>query len=240
MATVHRFNAALAAVRGMPLATVEAYSRVLRRERVLPKTRRGGGGPPLTTTMAGYMLAAVMRGSPTSAADNAREVGDLVLHSVDQSTFDPMVDRPRKALGWPDDIAFAQAIGWLIDRHVDGTVAEFVAGGIEIKVDRYWTMAWLRWQPCGPVLDEYVAGWLDALKMEPPRNGDGSLVHPMEIGFHTPLLHEAKISYGVNKVRNREAHRKYHELRERANKFDRQGTESITQRTLIAIAEVFK
>lgn len=245
MASVHGFNEALAAVRGMPPATVEAYSRVLRGKGVLPKTRRGGGasGPAFTTTMAGYMLAAVMRGSPTAAADNAREVGDLVLHNVDGSTFDPMVDRPRKALGWSDGITFAQAIGWLIDRHVDGTVAEFVseAKGIEVKVDRYWTKASLRWHPSGHVFDEYVAGWLEALEIEPPRHANGELHRPMEIGFHSPLLHEMKISYGAgDTTRNRAADRKFRKLKIAREQFDVWGTESVTQRTLIAIAEVFK
>jgi hypothetical protein len=242
MASVHSFNEALAKVRGVPRATIEAYSRVLRREGLLPDTKRGSGATPLTTTMVGYMLAAVMRGSPIAAAENAREVGDLVIHSVDGSTFDPMVDRPRNALGWSDGITFAQAIGWLIDRHIDGTIKDFVSCrgmGIELKVDRYWTMAWLRWEPCGQLLTEYVAGWTEALKIEPPRLGDG-LRSPMEIGFHTPLLHETKISYGVDKARNREAHRKFNEMKERASKFDVRGTESVTQRTLTAIAEVFK
>jgi hypothetical protein len=155
--------------------------------------------------------------------------------------------------GWADDMSFARVIGWLIDRHVDGTIDKFIdtAKGYRIEVDRYWTTARLYCQPALPLVDQYIDAWRTAFKglehpplpdrmFDAPNGGPGSLVRPMEIGFHTPLLHEAKISYGVDKARNREAHRKYRELRERAGKFDVWGSESVTQRTLIAIAEVFK
>src|SRR4051812_19253919 len=99
MASVHRFNEALAAVRGVPSATVEAYSRVLRRKGVLPKTRRGGGAA-FTPKMAGYMLAAVLRGSPTAAAENAREVGDLIVHADGGAILEPVLDAQLKMFGW--------------------------------------------------------------------------------------------------------------------------------------------
>lgn len=248
MASVHSFNQALAKVRGTPPATIEAYSRGLRREGVLPETPRGGGAP-FTSTMAGYMLAAVLRGSPTAAAENAREIGDLIVQSG--STLQPVLDAQLKMFGWPEDMTFARMIGWLIDRHVDGTIGQFLnaAKGYRIEIDRYWTTARLYCQPALPLVDQYVDAWrikgLEALlphRMSDAPDGysPGSLAQPMEIGFHTPLLHEAKISYGVDKERNREAHRKYHEMRERAEKFDVWGSESVTQRTVIAIAEVFK
>lgn len=256
MASVHKFNEALANVRGVPLGTIEAYSRVLRREGVLPETKRGGAASPLTSIMAGYMLGAVMRGSPIAAADNAREVGDLIVHDsignpsgvlAGEVRTDPILDSQLAMFGWADDMSFARAIGWLIDRHVDGTIDKFIdtTKGYKIEIDRYWTTARLYCQPALPLVDQYIDAWRVAFKgLEhpplPERNVNGELHRPMEIGFHTPLLHEAKISYGVDKARNREAHRKYRELRERAGKFDVWGSESVTQRTLIAIAEVFK
>lgn len=256
MASVHSFNEALAKVRGVPRATIEAYSRVLRKEGFLPETKRGGGGPPLTTTMAGYMLAAVLHGLPTAAADSAREVGDLIVHDPignpggvvnGEARSDPILDCQLAMFGWPADMSLARAIGWLIDRYVDGSIAKFIddTKGIRIEVDRYWVTAKLSLHPAQHLVDGYVDAWRVAFKgiEHPPlpeRNPDGSLRRLMEIDFHTPLLHEAKISYGVDNARNREAHRKYRELRERAGKFDVWGSESVTQRTLIAIAEVFK
>lgn len=256
MASVHGFNQALAKVRGTPPATIEAYSRALRSEGVLPKTRRGGGGPPLTTTMAGYMLAAVMRGSPTAAAENAREVGDLIVHDsignpsavlAGQGPSDPILDCQIAMFGWPADMSFAGMVGWLVDRHLDGTINAFVdtTKGYKIEVDRYWTTAHLHCQPALSLVEQYLAAWRKAFSNleKPPlpdRNFDGSLVRPMPIGFHTPLLHEAKINYGVDKARNREAHRKYQQLRKRSEHHDLWGSETVTQRTILAIAEVFK
>lgn len=265
MASVHGFNEALATVRGVPFATIEAYSRVLRREGVLPETRRGGGGGPFTTTMAGYMLAAVLRGSPTAAADNAREVGDLIVHDSignpngtlkGDARRDPILDRQLKALGWPEDMTFARAIGWLIDRYVDGTIKEFVRQPTEneaaigmrllgVKIDRYWTAASLSWEPTPAIIKEYLAGYQEAFGADSPAipwcSPDGSrLQHPMVISFHSPLRYEMKASYGVDKERNRDASRKFSALRKERSKFDLSGSESVTDRTLIAIAEVFK
>ena len=256
MASVHKFNEALAKVRGAPLGTVEAHSRVLRQKGVLPETKRGGAAEPLTPIMAGYMLAAIMRGSPAAAADNAREVGDLVVHDSignpsgvlkGEARRDPILDRQVAMFGWTDDMSFARMIGWLIERHVDGTIDNFIdtTKGYRIEVDRYWTTARLYCHPALPLIDRYVDAWREAFKgLEhpplPERTFNGDLQRPMEIGFHTPLLHEAKISYGVDKARNREAHRKFRELRDQASKFDVSGSESVTHRTLLAIAEVFK
>ena len=246
MASVHAINQALSELRGVPAATIEAYSRVLRQEGVLPATRRGGG-VPLTTEMVGYMLAAVLRGSPTAAADNAIEVGELIVHSDGFAILEPVLQAQLKMFGWAEDMSFARMIGWLIDRHVDGTIGQFLneATGYKIEVDRYWTTARLYCQPALPLVDQYVDAWRIAYKdlKRPPlpeRNANGELRRLMEIGFHTPLLHEAKISYGVDSARNSEAHRKYRELRARVGKLDAWGSESVTQRTLIAIADRFR
>jgi len=256
MASVHKFNEALAKVRGLPLGTVEAHSRVLRREGVLPETKRGGAAEPLTSTMAGYMLAAVLRGSPTAAADNAREVGNLIVHDTignpsgvlnGDGRADPILDSQLAMFGWPADMSFAGMVGWLIDRHVDGTLDKFIdtSKGYKIEIDRYWTIAALHCQPALPLVEKYVAAWREALKTleRPPlpdRMADGSLVRPMEVAFHSPLRYEMKVSYKVDPERNRKAGKQYMRLREEAGKFDVWGTESVTQRTLIAIAEVFK
>jgi hypothetical protein len=257
MASVHSFNEALAQVRGVPRATIEAYSRVLRRDGLLPKTKRGGGATPATTVMAGYMLAAVMRGSPTAAAENAREVGDLIVHDPignpssvlgDKGpATDPILDRQLAMFGWSNDMSFARVIGWLLDRYVDGTIGQFIeeAKGIKISVDRYWTMAHVWLHPAIPLVPQYIEGYREAFKTieHPPlprRRSDGSLDNPMPITFHTPLRYEMKMSYGVNKKRNRDAGLKYHRLREEAGKFDKDGVETVTHKTLIAIAEVFK
>jgi hypothetical protein len=100
-------------------------------------------------------------------------------------------------------------------------------------------MASLQWLPTPRIVDECVAGWREAFGDDsPPLVLDR--FQPMKIGFHTPLLHEMKISYGVNQKRNRAAGRAYSEMRERAGKYDVWGSEWITERTLIAISEVFK
>jgi hypothetical protein len=246
MASVHGFNEALAEVRGVPFATIEAYSRALRREGVLPQTKRGGGGP-FTSVMAGYLLAGVLRGSPTAAADNAREVGNLIVHSDGGALLEPVLQAQLKMFGWADDMSFACMVGWLIDRHLDGTIDKFIdtSKGYRIEVDRYWTTARLYCHPAPPLIAQYVDARREAFKdVEPPplpeQALNGALARPMEIGFHTPLLHEMKINYDVNQARASKATRKFFELRKCAGKFDLWGSESVTQRTLIAIAEVFK
>jgi hypothetical protein len=255
MASVHGFNQALAKVRGVPPATIEAYSRGLRREGVLPETRRGGGGP-FTSAMAGYMLAAVLRGSPTAAAENAREVGNLIVHDTignpsgilaGEGPSDPILNYQVAMFGWPADMSFAGMVGWLIDRHVDGTIDNFidVSKGYKIEVDRYWVMAKLSLHPAHHLADGYIEAWRAAFKgLEmpplPERNADGSLYRPVEITFHSSLRYEMKVSYKVDPARNRKASRQYMKLRDERGRFDVWGTESITQRTLIAIAEVFK
>lgn len=256
MASVHSFNEALAKVRRVPRATIEAYSRVLRREGLLPETKRGGGATPLTSVMAGYMLAAVMRGSPVAAAENAREVGDLIVHDPignpsgvlsGDARSDPILDCQLAMFGWPDDMSFARALGWLIDRYVDGTIGQFIddAKGIVIEIDRYWVTAKLSLHPAPSFIDGYVEAWRSAFKdLErpplPERNLDGSLRLPMEITFHSPLRYEMKVSYKVDPARNRKAAKSYMRLREEAGKDDRFGVERVTQKTLIAIAEAFK
>lgn len=256
MASVHSFNEALAKVRGVPRATVEAYSRVLRREGLLPETKRGGGATPLTTVMAAYMLAAVMRGSPIAAAENAREVGDLIVHDPignpggivgGDTRADPILDCQLAMFGWSADMSFARAVGWLIDRYVDGSIANFIddTKGVRVEVDRYWVTAKLSLYPASHLVDGYVEAWRAAFKgLEhpplPDRKLDGSLMGPMEITFHSPLRYEMKVNYKVDAARNRKASQQYMKLRDEAGKFDVWGKESITQRTLIAIAEVFK
>jgi len=248
MTTVNRLNTAISAVRGMPHATSEAYSRDLRRAGIFPETSRGGpkSAPRITTTMAGYMLAALLRGSPTAAAENAREVGDLIVHDPignvagilrGEDRADPILDCQRAMFGWPADMSFARAVGWLIDRYVDGSIANFIddAKGIMVEVDRYWVMAKLFVHPAAHLVDGNKSAWQTALGVS-----DVPAPLPMEIMFHSPLRYEMKVNYKVNPDLNRAAHQTYSRLRDEASKFDRLGTESVTQRTLIAIAEVFK
>jgi len=129
--------------------------------------------------------------------------------------------------GWAEDMSFAGMIGWLIERRVEGTLGQFLddAKGYRIEIDRYWTTACLYCHPALPLVDQYIDAWRTAFKnlkrpplpdrmFDTPNGGPGSLVQPMEIGFHTPLLHQAKITYGVDKQLNRDAHRKYRALRE--------------------------
>jgi hypothetical protein len=53
------------------------------------------------------------------------------------------------------------------------------------------------------------------------------------------LLHEAVTSYGVDRERNREAHRRFQAMKAEAQKFDVSGEEAVTQRTLMALADLF-
>ena len=241
VASVHQLNEAFAAIRGVGRDNIEAYGRVLRTGGVLPATKRGSGATVPTTVHAGYLVAAVLRGSPLKATENAREIGDLIVHSDGGALLEPVLDRQLAMFGWPADMSFAGMVGWLIDRHLDGTIGEFIDGDYKIEVDRYWTRARLYCQPAAPLVDQYVETWRAVNELLlPDRNPNGALRRPMEIGFHTPLLHEAKISYGVDKERNREAHRQYRELRKRSENHDLWGSEAVTQRTILAIAEVFK
>lgn len=227
MASVHSFNEALAKIRGVSRANIESYSLALRRAGLLPESKRGGGATPLTTVQAGYMLASVMRGSPVAAVKNAREVGDLIVRGT-SGGFDQVTKRVLHALDWPADMSFAPAIGWLIDRHVDGSINSYIEGAyIKVEIDRYWTMASIRWEPTRHIIDEFAEGWFEGARERLQLTPSGKLPFPFEINFHTPLLHG-------------KAHREYLELKKSREKFDVWGNESVTQRTLIAIAEVFK
>ena len=270
MASVHRINEALAAIRGAPLATIESYTRVLRTEGVLPRTKRGSGATRITSTHAALILLAVMRGSPTAAAKNARDVGGLILFDGG-ATYEQLHDRIRAALGWADDTTLAQAIAWLIDRFGDGTISEYVqegeAGhGVTVRVDRYWTRSWLHWVPAKKVSDQWIQGFRESVPSDSPfrdavalglTTGVGDIppwpsnerrdlehelqLRGMELIFFSPLLYELKASYHAgDHERNRKATRQYSESAEQVKRSDLIGSESVTQRTLIALSEAFK
>jgi hypothetical protein len=247
MTSVNKINQAIAAARGMPLGTVEAYSRGLRQAGVLPETRRGGGATPLDTSHAGYMLAAVMRGSPLNAGENGREVGNLVAHSTAGAIMEPLLQRQLTALGWTDGITFAEAIGWFLKQILDGTIFQYVRedSGVEVRIDRYWPSASFHWFPTNPVVEQVMEGWAASfadLETVPKldRRPDGGLHNRMDMIFSSPFLHEAKIAYGVDATRNREAHQAFRKMKKAKSRFDVYGTESVTQQTLVALADAFR
>lgn len=246
MASVNKINEVLAEVRGVPIATIEAYSRVLRREGILPETRRGGGATPMNSLHCAYMLAAIMRGSPTSAADNAREVGGLIAHDGGALTA-PILIAQREVLGWEEGISFAEAVAWLLDRHSDGSITEIARPGKEIKIeiDRYWSRGWLSWHPTQPMVDALVRSntevFGDAAARVLDLGVDGLPWNAMKIEFHSPLLFQAAVSYREgDSDRNRDAHRQFREKKAEASKHDVWGNEWITGRTLAAISELLK
>ena len=242
--SVNRLNAVLAEVRGAPVATIEMYSRSLRKAGVLPETRRGGGGDPVTTKHAAYMLLSIMQGSPTAAAENARETGDLNVNWRG-GLEEPIVAAKIGHLGWDDGITLAEAVAWLIDRHVDGTIEQYTSPhdrGIKVTVDRYWTTATLTWQPAADLARVWSDASKKALSADIVQLGPNDLTRDrMEIGFHTPLLYQVKQSFAAgDKQANREAHDAFQALKKERSRFDLWGSETVTSRTLEAIAALFR
>ena len=190
---------------------MHAYSRVLRRAGVLPPTKRGVGATPLSPVDVGYMLAAVMRGSPVAAAENAREIGDLII--TDRVAFmAPILERRCAVLGWPASVTFAQVIGWLIERYRDGTIGEYAAdpwddGGhreITIEVARYFPHAAITWIPNNELAAAYVAGYNEVLSVPPPENSALKNMWPFE--FDHADWYEVKTSFASgDTARNRAA-----------------------------------
>lgn len=248
MASVHSLNEALAKVRGVPLGTIEAYSRALRQAGVLPPTKRGVGAAPLTPIMASHVLCAVLRGSPTEAGRNARTLGGLVAASSGGGVLEPVLARQLRAMGWADGITFAEAVGWLIERVLDGSLGEYVpeGGDIQIGADRYSHRAWLNWHPTSRIIEEYITGHRETFEngeeaVLPERWANGQLLQPMEIEFRSPWLHEIKIAYAArDKERNREAWAHFREEQKDSRPGDLWGSEFVTKKTLVAISEVFK
>ncbi|MFG1237184.1 hypothetical protein V5F63_08230 [Xanthobacter autotrophicus DSM 597] len=248
MASVHSLNEALAKVRGVPLGTIEAYSRALRQAGVLPPTKRGVGAAPLTPIMASHVLCAVLGGSPTEAGKNARAVGGLVAASSGDALMEPILARQLDALGWTDGITFSEAIAWLIERTLDDSLDRYLPANenIQIGADRYSSRAWLSWNPTNKIIDAYIKGYREAFQTEdgpiiPARWANGALIKPMEIEFKSPRLHEVKIAYlAGEKEKNRTARRLFWEEQEAARPGDTWGSEFVTRKTLIAIGEVFK
>ena len=247
MTSVHAINLALATIRGVPRATIDAYSRVLRREGVLPPTKRGVGATPLSPVHVGYILAAVMRGSPVAAAENAREIGDLII--TEQVTFmAPILERRCAVLGWSTNITFAQAIGWLIDRYRDGTIGEYAAHplgdgmipSLTIEVNRYLPLAAMNWVPNKALDAAYVAACKEAIPIPPPEHR-GRLRYVLPFEFDHPDWYEVKTSYASgDDARNSAALDSIRARAEQTRRLDRTATETVTERTLIALSGAFK
>ncbi len=244
MTTVHNVNEALARLRGLPVSTVEAHSRVLRKDGILPETRRGGAATRLQPIHSAYILFSLMRGSPKAASENAREVGGLIVNDVE---FEPVLQKQLSTLGWSRSITFAEATAWVIQRIMDNTADEFIdpEHSIKLTVDRYWSSASISWLPSLALTEAYVAGWAEVLKQAEPvfpqRRLDGRLVDPMIIHFSHPLIYQRYESYERgDSAANHEAVTKHMERKKQAEKFDRWGSEWVTRPTLEALAGLFR
>lgn len=246
MASIHNVTEALAKVRGMPVATVEAYARVMRKEGVLPESKRGGGATPATPEQAALVIAAVMRGSPSGAAENARQIGQLVPSDLGKS-FEGILQTQLRVLDWHDGITFAQAVGWFIERFADGTIAKFAeinsSKPLTIRVDRYRPFAEISWHPPRWFVHEYIEAWKTAVEgfAGPPVRMDGTLSDAMSIRFASPLLHEVKLAYERgDTATNRDANNRYSILMQPFAGLDLWGSEHITARTVGALARLFR
>jgi hypothetical protein len=156
--------------------------------------------------------------------------------------LDSALEAQLKMFGWDAGITLAEAMAALIDRTIDTTLARTIdPRNFTIETDKYWTRALLRCSPVPALVEQLAAAWRAiSPRLEPERNFDGTLTRPMELQFHSPLLYEAKISYDVDPERCRAANEKYSELRRRAIDLDLHGTESVTAKTIQALAEVIK
>jgi hypothetical protein len=246
MVSVNRINETLAGLRGMPIANVEAHTRVLRREGVLPETKRGGGATPLCSEDAANILVSLMRGSPSAAAESARQVGQLIVRD-DGGSFEGVLQAQLHALGWQEGTTFAQGIGWFIDRFADSTLAKFAEVNqkkpLIIKVDKYKPFAEISWHPPRWIAREYVEAWKKAVAGfdGPPMRTDGTLMDAMSIRFASPLLHQARLSYERgDSAGNREARKRYSDLMEPFSGLDVWGSEHVTARTIGALARLFR
>lgn len=248
MITVNRITDTLSKARGMPIATIEMHTRVLRKEGVLPETRRGGGATPATTIDAAHILLALMRGSPGAAAENARESGSLVVQFED--LLAPVDERLFAFLGWPQGFTLAQAIAWFIEKFRDGETRKYMADGdwLKVTIDRYWHLAQIEFMPSAELTAEYIEGWRDLAKMYNEDNAererymlsDGKLRKPIELQFRSPFLYEAKQAYQSDPARAAEAHRRFREAKELSLKADRWGSEWVTTRTIAPLGALFR
>lgn len=255
MTSVHRLIDTIARVRGMPQATVDSYTRPLRKGGVLPETRRGGAATPATPLDAAHILLAVMRGSPAAAVENAKEAGGLAL------TCDPItaeMERDTRAfLGWAEGLSLAEAIGWLIEQYRDGKASRYIAGEessgavVSITLDKYWADCSLKLKPSSELGSIFVGDFARFLssKCEGTDAGerarstllDGEhLKNSLEFNFRSPLLFEASQAFGVDVPKHRDAHRRFREEKARINQFDIYGSETVTNRTLAALGEAFR
>lgn len=239
MVSVDSVNLAIASCRGVAKANVEAFTRVLRQEGILPPTRRGSAATGISPEHSAMILLAVLRLSPAAAAKNAKELATTV---VDDGGLAPLLNSQLKSFGWPRNISLSGAVGWFIRRYTDGTLSRYVEHPFQITltVDRYWPRAVLAFRPTLELWQEFDTGWRASfahLKNPPagPRQANG-----VKIEFLPPCIYERHASYGVDKERNREASAALSQLKAERNKFDLWGEESATSRTLIAIAELFR
>lgn len=257
MATAHNINEALSKARGVPAASVEQYARALRQGGLFPETKRGAGAVALSTEHAALLLAAVLRGSTTNAAANASDIGGLVAHATGVEWT--ILQRQCELLGWPPGVKWAGAVADLIDRLRDGTSGEILHDQrMNVGVDRYWTVAWVELFPTLEIRHESLKTWRekfhDAIASmggapAKPAKDEGPIwpdppwaspLNPMRIEFHSPLLHEQYVSYGVDPGRNKSASLQFQASKRDAAKHDRWGTEWVTGRTMQSIADAFK
>lgn len=246
MVSVNKLNILFSELRGAPVTTVETYSRTLRKEGVLPETRRGGGASEISPEHAALMLLSIMRGSPTAAASNARELGSLVIHDGG-GLMEAIHSAHLAALGWEDGITLAQAIAWLIDQAAADTMSQFARDDhLTVEVDRYWTTAKISWNPTKAMTDillpAHVEAWGDretAIRMLDIGLDDIGR-RTLSLEFHSPLLYAARVSYGVDKEANRTAHQLFRASKAVMEDLDVWGTEKVTQRTIGAIAQLFR
>jgi len=252
MTSVNKFNKAISKVRGIPVATVDSYSRRLRDNGIFPSTSRGRGASSVTPEHVAMGLFSIMRGSPIKAADNAIEVGELKPHSEGGNISDPILGAQLATIGWTKDTTLAEAIADIITRVAKGKTNELFGlqlggqpSGFTLKIDKYWTQASLKWYPTLEIIEAWENG-AKALSediryaFKPDRLGNGYLSRAMEIKFHSPLFRDLEVTYGTDAEGNREAGRKLQILREKASKYDLYGNESITLLTIETLAKLFE
>lgn len=257
MTSVNQINEAIAKLRNMPSRTVEAYSRTLRRAGILPETKRGSAATPVTCRHAAMMLFAVLRGSPTNAAENATELGGLIWQTRNEVGED--LPTPSLAflqsLGWPTAATLCDVVAWLIDLYSRDAYRDTIKDvdrwqdPVSISVDLYKPKASMRWRPTikmaeryretmrrGAVRDEFDGRF--ALELELKERGD--LVHDylsVSFGAMTPRRAEELFADFPDWTKTSER-LAYH--REMSKQFDLNGTEKITEITFFALSELFR
>lgn len=246
--TINRLNHALAACRGVDVGTLENYSRPLSAQGVFPKPRKRGAPAELDPTHAARYLFAVMRGSPRDAAKNAKEVGDLILH-FNVPVMDPLKQAILPALGWPDDINLASAVGWLIQNASTGQISRYLdpQNFVSITVDRHWTQARISWVPTAQILQTWREGWMKSI---PPLNGRSKLAQfdrrewerragHIEFVFESPVIYQINQTYALDANESERMWREYEVERTSRRKLDVGGSDVVHFMTVESLAKSF-